>query len=90
MENDQPMKEKDLEIFKTAMWNPKTQNQDTGQIPSPEKISSDQTTSQTNSEKTGQDMDEHMPDQTQTMNWRSRKSAEEEYDEIQKKANKNP
>ena len=35
-------------------------------------------------------MDEQMPDQAQTMNWRSRKSAEEEYDEIQKKARDNP
>ena len=31
-----------------------------------------------------------MPDQTQTMNRKSRKSAEEEQDEIQKKARENP
>ena len=33
-----------------------------------------------------QDLDEQMPDQAQTMNRRSKKSAEEEHDEIQKKA----
>ena len=35
-------------------------------------------------------MDEQMPDQAQTMNRRTRKSAEEEYNEIQKKAKENP
>ena len=35
-------------------------------------------------------MDEQMPDKTQTMNWRSRKSTEEEYDESQKKGKENP
>ena len=35
-------------------------------------------------------MDEHMPDKTQSMDRRLRKSAEEEYDEIQQRSRKNP
>ena len=49
-ESHQPMKEKDLEIFKAPTLNHKTQKQDTGQIPSPSNKAGDQTTSQTNSE----------------------------------------
>ena len=41
-------------------------------------------------QKKRQDRDEQIPDQSQTMNRRSRKSAEEDYDEIQKKARENP
>ena len=67
----------------------KTQKQDTGQIPSPSNKAGDHTSSQSNSGDPRQDIDEQMPDQAQTMNQRSRKSAEE-YNEIQKKARQNP
>ena len=35
-------------------------------------------------------MKKQMPDQAETINWRSGKSAEEEYNEIQKKARETP
>ena len=63
---------------------------DTGQISSNSNKARDQTSSHTNSEDTRLYMDERMPDYAQTMNRRSRKSAEEEYDEIQKEARENP
>ena len=57
VENDQPMKEQELEIFKAPRLN---RNKPTGQIPSPVRISLDQNTRQTNSEERAQDQDQHM------------------------------
>ena len=51
-----------LEIFKSPALNNKTQKQDTGQILSLSNETGDQTSNQTNSEETRQDMGEQVPD----------------------------
>ena len=80
MENDQPMKEQDLEIFKDPRLNCKKPKQGTGLIPSPVRISSDQDERRANSDERAQDqnkhMDDHIPDQTPSMNRRSIKPEE--------------